>query len=100
MSARMHSNNICFHSCYVLSEDGTSLFVGVVCCSVYLREEKLSVNVVAFPPLLQTLFFVRLTSLETRKVLEQIINYVIYKVISLCQFYDHAWFVRVLLALD
>jgi autocrine motility factor receptor len=30
---------------------------------------------------MQTLFFVRLTSSETRKVLEHIINYVIYKVI-------------------
>jgi hypothetical protein len=30
---------------------------------------------------MQTLFFVQLTSSETRKVLEHIINYVIYKVI-------------------
>ena len=35
---------------------------------------------------MQTLFFVQLTSLETRKVLEQIINYVIYKVLSLLYF--------------
>ena len=35
---------------------------------------------------MQTLFFVQLTSLETRKVLEHIINYVIYKVLSLLYF--------------
>jgi autocrine motility factor receptor len=31
---------------------------------------------------MQTLLFVRLTSSETRKVLEHVINYVIYKVIT------------------
>jgi hypothetical protein len=36
-----------------------------------------------FPFAMQTLFFVQLTSIETRKVLEHIINYVIYKVLSL-----------------
>ena len=39
-----------------------------------------------FPFAVQTLFFVQLTSIETRKVLEHIINYVIYKVLSLLYF--------------
>jgi hypothetical protein len=39
-----------------------------------------------FPFAMQTLFFVQLTSIETRKVLEHIINYVIYKVLSLLYF--------------